>query len=112
MPHKPHINQKEPLPASEFTYDSLCTRFRRAKSEDTLDIMFTGAMNRIARELSGKERFQAEIAAARALDKCQQDFDRTVQGVEGEANHVLKQISTTHRPFNPNDELQRLLSEL
>lgn len=98
--------------AQFFSYENMLLRFKRAKSEDTLDIMYRGAIKKANENLQGKELFQAQIAIERALDQCQQDFDTSLLGMARKANHALKQAQEPCKQYSPEDELRRLLSGL
>lgn len=95
-----------------FSYENMLLRFKRAKSEDTLNIMYQGAVKKVHDNLEGRQLFQAQIAIERALDKCQQDFDTSQLGITRKANHSLKQASEPCKQYSPEDELRRLLSGL
>jgi hypothetical protein len=95
-----------------FSYEGILVRFKRAKSEDTLDVMYRGAVKKAHSNLEGKELFQAQIAIERALDQCQQDFDTSLLGMARKANHTLKQAQEPCKQYSPEDELRRLLSGL
>ena len=73
-----------------FSYESVLARFKRAKSEDTLDTMYRGAIRKANENLQGKDLFQAQVAIERALNQCQQDFDTSLLGITRKANHALK----------------------
>lgn len=93
-----------------FSFDEILLRFKRAKSEDTLDTMYRGALKKAHDNLQGRELFQAQIAIERALDKCQQDFDSSLLGMARKANHTLKQAQDPCKKYSPEDEFRRLLS--
>ncbi|MGE6136350.1 hypothetical protein [Aeromonas salmonicida] len=95
-----------------FSYDSMLTRFKRAKSETTLDTMYRGAIKKANDNLQDKELFLAQIAIERALNQCQQDFDTSQHGITRKVNHALKQALEPCQQYNPEDELRRLLSGL
>lgn len=95
-----------------FGYDSMLTRFKRAKSETTLDTMYQGALRKAEAHLQGKELFQAQLAIERALDQCQQAFDTSQIGMIRKVNHALKQADEPCKKYNPEDELRRLLNGL
>lgn len=95
-----------------FSYENMLLRFKRAKSEDTLETMYRGAVKKAHENLEGRELFQAQIAIERALDKCQQDFDTSLLGMTRKANHALKQAQEPCKQYSPEDELRRLLSGL
>jgi len=94
-----------------FSYDCMLTRFKRAKSEDTLDAMYRGAVRKANENLQGKDLFQAQVAIERALNQCQQDFDTSLLGMTRKANHALKSQEPC-KLYNPEDELRRMLSDL
>ena len=94
-----------------FSYESVLTRFKRAKSEDTLDAMYRGAIRKANENLQGGELFQAQIAIERALNQCQQNFDTSLLGMTRKANHALKSQEPS-KQYNPEDELRRMLSDL
>ncbi|MGN4935352.1 hypothetical protein ACTFBW_16525 [Aeromonas rivipollensis] len=93
-----------------FSYENILIRFKRAKSEATLDTMYRGAINKANGNLEGKELLAAHIAIERALDRCQQDFDTSLLGIARKANHTLKQAQESCNKYNPEDEMRRLLS--
>ncbi|MFQ2377537.1 hypothetical protein ACK31I_18315 [Aeromonas caviae] len=96
-----------------FSYDSMLTRFKRAKSEATLDTMYRGAIKKANDKLQDKELFLAQIAIERALNQCQQDFDTSQHGMTRKVNHaLLKQAQEPCKQYSPEDELRRLLSGL
>lgn len=94
-----------------FSYENMLTRFKRAKSEDTLDTMYRGAIKKATGYLQGKELFLAQIAIERALNECQQTFDTSLLGMTRKANHALKSQEPS-KQYNPEDELRRMLSNL
>ncbi|ATP11210.1 hypothetical protein CF134_17680 [Aeromonas salmonicida] len=96
-----------------FSYESMLTRFKRAKSEDTLDTMYRGAIKKANENLQGgRELFQAQIAIERALNQCQQDFDTSLHGMTRKTNYALKLAQEPCKQYSPEDELRRLLSGL
>ncbi|WP_323906107.1 hypothetical protein [Aeromonas caviae] len=95
-----------------FSYDSMLTRFKRAKCEATLDTMYRGAIKKANDKLQDKELFLAQIAIERALNQCQQDFDTSQHGMARKVNYALKQIQEPCQQYSPEDELRRLLSGL
>ena len=68
-----------------FSYENVLARFKRAKSESTLDTMYAGAVRKADEILQGKDLFQAKIAIERALNQCQQDFDTSLLGITRES---------------------------
>lgn len=92
-----------------FEYDDLVIRFKRAKSEETLEVMYKGALNKVEKLLTGKALVMAQIAIERALDRCQQDFDNTHLGLTRKINHTLK-TQDSAKKYNPEEEMSRLLS--
>ncbi|MDE8812321.1 MULTISPECIES: hypothetical protein [Aeromonas] len=94
-----------------FSYENMLTRFKRAKSEDTLDTMYRGAVKKATDHLQGRELFHAQIAIGKALNQCQQDFDTSLHGMTRKVNHALKQAEPC-KQYNPEDEMRRLLSDL
>jgi hypothetical protein len=96
---------------NSFSCESILARFKRAKSEDTLDTMYRGAIRKASENLQGKDLFQAQVAIERALNQCQQDFDTSLLGITRKANHALKSQEPC-KQYNPEDELRRLLSDL
>jgi len=94
-----------------FEYDELVSRFKRAKSEDTLDTMYKGALFKAGKQLTGKALTMAHIAIERALDRCQQDFDKTHIGLTRKVNHTLKNQEPT-KQYDPEEEMRRLFSDL
>ena len=108
------INKKTPAaPASamSFEFDDLVSRFKRAKSEDTLDTMYKGALYKASKQLTGKAIVMAHIAIERALDRCQQDFDNTHLGLSRKINHTLK-TQEPAKQYDPEEEMRRLLSDM
>ncbi|BCM75679.1 hypothetical protein KAM329D_13770 [Aeromonas caviae] len=106
------INKKasiSPENIISFEYDDLVSRFKRAKSEDTLDLMYKGALKKTEKLLTGKALVMAQIAIERALDRCQQDFDNTHLGLTRKINHTLKTQESTKK-YDPEAEMSRLLS--
>jgi hypothetical protein len=95
-----------------YSYENMLTRFKRAKSEDTLDTMYRGAIYKANGNLQGNDLFQAQIAIERALNQCQQDFDTSLLGMTRKANHALKQTDDPYQQYNPEDEMRRLLADL
>jgi hypothetical protein len=95
-----------------FNYESVLIRFKRAKSEDTLDTMYQGAIRKANSNLKGQDLFQAQISIERALNQCQQDFDTSHLGMTRKANHAVKQAQEPFKNYNPEDEMRRLLSSI
>lgn len=94
-----------------FSYDSMLARFKRAKSENTLDTMYRGALKKANENLQGKDLFQAQVAIERALNQCQQDFDTSLHGMTRKANHALKSQEPCKK-YSPEDEMRRMLNGL
>ncbi|MFQ1635601.1 hypothetical protein ACK39T_19720 [Aeromonas veronii] len=108
------MNKKESVTPESimlFEYDDLVGRFKRAKSEDTLDVMYKGALYKAEKLLTGKALLMAHIAIERALDRCQQDFDNTHNGLSRKINHTLKNQDPA-KQYNPEEEMRRLLSDM
>lgn len=62
-----------------FSYESVLARFKRARSEDTLDAMYRGAVRKANDTLHGGELFQAQIAIERVwADKKDLKHDKIV----------------------------------
>lgn len=99
----------EEISIISFKYDDLVIRFKRAKSEDTLDLMYKGALKKTEKLLTGKDLVMAQIAIERALDRCQQDFDNTHLGLTRKINHTLK-TQESAKKYDPEAEMSRLLS--
>lgn len=99
----------EEISVLSFEYDDLVIRFKRAKSEDTLEGMYKGALNKVEKLLTGKALIMAQIAIERALDRCQQDFDNTHLGLTRKINHTLK-TQESAKKYDPEAEMSRLLS--
>lgn len=99
----------EEISIISFKYDDLVIRFKRAKSEDTLDLMYKGALKKTEKLLTGKALVMAQIAIERALDRCQQDFDNTHLGLTRKINHTLK-TQESAKKYDPEAEMSRLLS--
>lgn len=108
-----HLTQMHSMKDNEnfFSYESVLARFKRARSEDTLDAMYRGAVRKANDTLHGGELFQAQIAIERALNQCQQDFDTSLLGITRKANHALKSQEPCKK-YSPEDELRRLLNGL
>lgn len=53
----------------------------------------------------------AQVAIARALDRCQQDFDNTHLGLTRKINHTLKPQESAKK-YDPEAEMSRLLSRI
>lgn len=49
------MKQKATFDALFFSYESVLTRFKRAKSEDTLNLMYRGIVNKANENLQGRE---------------------------------------------------------
>ncbi|MDM5131201.1 hypothetical protein OB962_09350 [Aeromonas piscicola] len=109
------INSKtshlKPLHTMSFEYDNLAIRFKRAKSEETLNVMYKGALYKAERLLTGKALVAAHIAIERALDRCQQDFDNTHCGLSRKINYTLKKQEPAKK-YDPEEEMRRLLSDM
>ncbi|WP_309266219.1 hypothetical protein [Aeromonas salmonicida] len=108
------INNKSPVApenSMSFEYDDLVSRFKRAKSEDTLDTMYKGALYKASQQFTGKAIVMAHIAIERALDRCQQDFDNTHLGLSRKINHTLK-TQEPAKQYDPEEEMRRLLSDM
>ncbi len=106
------INKKEAAKSGEqtpFDYANLVVRFKRAKSEETLDIMYKGSLFKAEKLLTGKSLIAAYIAIERALDRCQQDFDNTHIGLTRKINHILTKQNSAKK-YDPEEEMSRLLS--
>jgi len=108
------INKKASTPPENiilFEYGDLVSRFKRAKSEDTLELMYKGALKKSEKLLTGKALVIAQIAIERALDRCQQDFDNTYLGLTRKINHKLKTQESAPK-YDPEAEMSRLLSDI
>ncbi|CAM8032210.1 hypothetical protein EAO28_13525 [Klebsiella pneumoniae] len=97
---------------SFFSYESILSRFKRAKCEQTLDTMYLGAVRKANENLQGRKLLQAQIAIERALNQCQQDFDTSLHGMTRKTNYALKLAQEPCKQYSPEDELRRLLSGL
>ncbi|MCS0540550.1 hypothetical protein RY972_06185 [Aeromonas allosaccharophila] len=95
-----------------YDFENILTRFKRAKCEETLDLMYNGAIKKANESLSGKTLFNAHIAIERALDQCQQTFDKSQVGLNRKVNFILKEAEDLSKKYNPEDELRRLLSSI
>ena len=110
-----HENKQKKSPPSgatyerSFEYDELVIRFKRAKSEETLIIMYNGALKQVEKIRTGKALIMAQIAIERALDRCQQDFDKYHLGLTRKINHTLK-TQESAKKYDPEAEMSRLLS--
>ncbi|HHP5493124.1 TPA: hypothetical protein ACSCYS_003523 [Aeromonas veronii] len=94
-------------------FDHFMTKFKRARCEDTLDLMYEGAINTAKKETNERKRFLTSLAIERAYDRCQQDFDNTVIGMERKANYAINKSSSSNSDaYNPEDKLRELLSSL
>lgn len=94
-----------------FEFDDLVIRFKRAKSEETLVLMYKGALKKVDKLLTGKALVMAQITIERALDRCQQDFDNTHLGFTRKINHTLK-LQDSVKKYDPEEEMSRLLSHI
>ncbi|MDM5077230.1 hypothetical protein OB931_12730 [Aeromonas media] len=94
-----------------FKYDDLVIRLKRAKSEETLDIMYKSVLRKAEKILAGKDLVMAQIAIERALDRCQQDFDNTHLGLTRKIDHTLK-TKNLAKKYDPEEEMRRLLSDI
>ena len=106
---KGKVASLEEISVLSFEYDDLVMRFKRAKSEETLEVMYKGALNKVEKLLTGKALAMAQISIERALDRCQQDFDNTHLGLTRKINHTLKTQESTKK-YDPEAEMSRLLS--
>ena len=94
-------------------FDHFLTRFKRARCEDTLDLMYKGAITSAGKETDERKKFLTSLAIERAYDRCQQDFDNTTIGMTRKANHSInKSLSSINETYNPEDKLRELLSHL
>lgn len=112
----PKTNNSKAAPLGEisvisFKYDDLVIRFKRAKSEDTLELMYKGALKKAEKLLTDKALVMAQIAIERALDRCQQDFDNSHLGLTRKINHTLKTQDSANK-YDPEEEMSRLLSDI
>ncbi|GJA20711.1 hypothetical protein KAM353_39270 [Aeromonas caviae] len=108
------INKKEAAKSGEqipFDYANLVVRFKLAKSEETLDIMYKGSLFKAEKLLTGKPLIAAYIAIERALDRCQQDFDNSHFGLTRKINYTLK-TQDSAKKYDPEKEMSRLLSDI
>ena len=108
------INKKEAAKSGEqipFDYANLVVRFKLAKSEETLDIMYKGSLFKAEKLLTGKPLIAAYIAIERALDRCQQDFDNSHFGLTRKINYTLK-TQDSAKKYGPEKEMSRLLSDI
>ena len=116
--HNPHLSNSEHMThkiidtALFFSYENMLTRFKRARSEDTLDTMYRGAVYKANSNLQGSDLFLAQIAIERALNQCQQDFDTSHTGMTRKVNHAIKQAEEPCKQYNPEEEMRRLLSSM
>ena len=108
------INKKEAAKSGEqipLDYANLVVRFKLAKSEETLDIMYKGSLFKAEKLLTGKPLIAAYIAIERALDRCQQDFDNSHFGLTRKINYTLK-TQDSAKKYDPEKEMSRLLSDI
>ena len=96
---------------STHSFDFYYSRFKRARSADTLQIMYEGAIAKAINDLGTQGSFQAQIQIERALDRRQQEFD-TLAGTQIKANHAIKHCQLAPQEYDPASEMRRLLAEL
>jgi len=96
----------------DHSFDHYYNKFKRARTEDTLTAMYDGAIRKVKKELIGRECFLAQLAIEKALDQCQQDFDKTIHGLARKANYSIKQSQKEDEVYDPNEALRRLLNEV
>ncbi|MCF5860068.1 hypothetical protein [Aeromonas veronii] len=101
----------EAISEASFEYEHLVGKFKRARSEDTLNVMYAGALNKAGKLLTGKILVMAHIAIERALNRCQQDFDNTHLGLSRKINHTIK-TQESAKSYDPEEEMRRLLSDI
>ncbi|QJT36977.1 hypothetical protein E4188_22430 (plasmid) [Aeromonas media] len=95
---------------AQYSFDYYYYRFKRAKCEDTLDIMYKGAVEKASVLPDQATRTTALINIERALDRCQQDFDTTAQGIARKVTHSIKKSEESLKPYDPVEEMAKMLS--
>ena len=107
----PPVSEQPDSIDQDVLFDYFYTKFKRARTEETLDLMYKGAVNAAKKKPEGKGRFSALLAIERALDRCQQDFDGTYIGMTRKVNHALKDAaSQSSEKYDPMEQLRILLS--
>lgn len=94
----------------QHSFDYYYYRFKRAKCEDTLDIMYKGAVEKASALPDYATRTKALINIERALDRCQQDFDSTTQGIARKVTHSIKESEKSLKPYDPVEEMAKMLA--
>lgn len=103
----PAASTNAPAPNS---FDYFYYRFKRAKCEKTLDIMYEGAVEKASVLPDTATRNSALINIERALDRCQQDFDTTTHGIARKAAHAIKESEQSSKPYDPIEEMAKMLA--
>lgn len=101
----------QPIKVISQSVDEYESRFKRAKSEDTLDVMYQGACNNAKLNFSDKELTRELINIEVALDRCQQAFDTTQIGLKRKIDHQIKQKPESSQ-YNPAEEMRKMLSSM
>jgi hypothetical protein len=70
--------------------------------------MYKGAL-KTEKRLTGKALVMAQVAIARTIYRCQQDFDNMHLGLTRKINHTLK-TQESAKKYDPEAEMGRLLS--
>lgn len=94
------------------SFDYYYFRFKRAKCENTLDIMYEGAVEKASVLPDTATRNTALINIERALDRCQQDFDTTTHGIARKAAHAIKESAQSSKPYDPIEEMAKMLATM
>lgn len=91
-------------------------RFRRASSEETLDIMYHRAMDKAQESFSGTVLVQVQCEIMLALDKRQVEFDSTSHGIKEKIDYAHKSFteissgSGKRANLTPEEEMSFLLN--
>lgn len=94
-------------------------KFKRATSEDTLDIMYEASIKKAERNFSGSELIRVVCEIERALDRRQTDFDTNERvfkqkmdttRAKGATSFVENNNSSAE--YDPEKELRRMLNFL
>lgn len=94
----------------QYSFDYYYYRLKRAKCEDTLDIMYKGAVEKASVLPDPTTRTTALINIERALDRCQQDFDTTAQGIARKVTHAIRESEKSSKPYDPIEEMAKMLA--
>ena len=72
--------------------------------------MYNGAVAKASVLPDYATRTKALINIERALDRCQQDFDTTMQGIARKVTHSIKESEKSLQPYDPVEEMARMLA--